>query len=641
MSKALRVLLVEDSEDDCELLIRELRRSGYEVDWMRVDTAPAMRAALQESSWDIILSDYSMPGFDAPGAIAVLKESGLDLPLLIVSGTVGEETAVDALKAGAGDFLVKGRLARLAPAIDRELREVEVRRRRRAVEEALRTSELKYRRIVETAQEGIWLIDEQARTTYVNQRMAAMLATTAPELLGVSMLELMDDEWREIARAKLARQRQGASEQFELKLRRRDGRELWALLSTSPVMDDAGGYAGGLAMVADVTEQRKLQTQLMVSDRMAAMGMLAAGVAHEINNPLASVIANLELAAPITQQLKSPTGDGGRQAELAEHLQDARESAERVRSIVQDLKLFSRAQEDKRERVDVRRALDSSIRMAWNEIRHRAKLVREYGEVPAIDANESRLCQVFLNLLINAAQAIPEGQADRNEIRVSALARDQRVVVEVCDTGSGMSQEVLQRLFTPFFTTKPIGVGTGLGLSICHRIVSALGGEISVQSQVGAGSAFKIALPFAKTVASERPSTRTSVHAVEGRRGRVLVVDDEPMMLKVVQRALSSEHEVVVTLIAQEGLDMIAGGERFDVILCDLMMPRVTGMDFHAELLRTAPEQARRIVFLTGGAFTARTRAFLDEVDNPRLEKPFELTALRALVNESMAQNGQ
>jgi PAS domain S-box-containing protein len=633
MTERLRVLLVEDSEDDAEILLRELRRGGYDVVHRRVKAAETMRRALSQGSWDIVISDFAMPGFDAAAAISALTESGHDIPVLVVSGTIGEETAVEALKAGAADFMVKGRLARLLPAVERELCEAQTRRSNRGAEEALRRSEVKYRRIVETAQEGIWVLDASDRTTYVNQRMAEMLASTPQQLVGTSLFDFMDDEWKQIAIRKLGRQRPGPTPAHEVKFRRADGSEFWASLSTSPVADDVGHYTGALAMVADITEQRKLKNQLMVSDRLVSVGTLAAGVAHEINNPLASVIANLELTLPHLEWLQKKVGDAGPMRALREQIDDARESAKRVQGTVKDLKIFARAQEDKRENVDVRLVLDSAVRLSWNEIRHRAKLAKQYGDVPPVDASESRLGQVFLNLLVNAAQAIPEGKVNEHEIRlVTRVGNGGQVVVEVHDTGDGMSPEVIERLFTPFFTTKPVGFGTGLGLSICHRIVSSLNGEITVESKPGTGTVFRVSLPAARRQVSPVTPPPAAANA-QPRRGRVLVIDDEPMMAKVIHRTLSGDHDVVTVLAATDALAMIAAGQRFAVILCDLMMPLVTGMDLYAELLRSAPEQAKRIIFLTGGAFTSRMRAFLDEVDNLCLEKPFDPAGLRAIVS--------
>lgn len=634
MTRPLRALIIDDSPDDAGLLARELARCGYALEHRRADSAASVRAALRDGTWDIIFCDWSMPGFGAPEAVALVRGQGLDLPFVIISGTVGEETAVEALKAGADDFILKDRLARLESVVERELREAEVRRQRHRAETAHRESERKYRRIVETAREGIWVIDADNRRTYMNRRMAEMLGTSPEGALGTSLFDFADEQWVSVAQRSIERRRRGIAEQHDFQFRRRDRSEFWASLATNPITDDAGVYVGALAMVTDITEQRRLQAQLMVSDRMVSVGTLAAGVAHEINNPLATVLANVDLAVRDAAELTRQGGDSAPLKELREELADAREAAERVRAIVRDLKIFSRTEEDKRGPVDVHRVLDSSLRMAWNEIRHRASLVKDYRPVPPVDANESRLGQVFLNLVVNAAQAIPEGHADANQIRVSTdVGADGGVVVAIRDSGSGMGPEVQERLFTPFFTTKPVGVGTGLGLSICHRIVTSIGGEIGVESQVGRGTVFTVTLPPMADVAVEAAPPLPAEGAAV-RRGRVLVVDDEALVLAAVRRTLAPEHEVTTTTSAQEALSLVTAGAKFDVILCDVMMPFMTGMHLYAELCRVAPDQAERVVFVTGGAFTPRAREFLETSRNLRIEKPFELAALRAVIND-------
>ncbi len=406
---------------------------------------------------------------------------------------------------------------------------------------------------------------------------------------------------------------------------------VWLSVNARPWKDENERIRGGVAAFRDVTQEKAAQTQLMVSDRMASVGMLAAGVAHEINNPLAAVLANLEL---IQRELLERTSLLGDTQDVREMIDDARGASDRVRQIVQDLKIFSRHEEVKSGAVDVSRVIESSLRMARNEIRHRARLVKEYGrDLGPVEGTESRLGQVFLNLIVNAAQAIPEGNADKNIIRVTTR-RDptRRIAVEIADTGSGIPPDALPRLFTPFFTTKAAGVGTGLGLAICHRIVTGLGGEIQVESEVGKGTTFRVLLPAATTTeAEEKPSLGRTMRAQ--RRARILVVDDEPMIGAVIRRSLVSEHEVVVTNEASDGLAMVRDGESFDVILCDLMMPQMTGMEFHGEMRKINAEYANRIIFLTGGAFTPAARAFLDEVGNQRVEKPFDPQHLRDLVN--------
>lgn len=243
---------------------------------------------------------------------------------------------------------------------------------------------------------------------------------------------------------------------------------------------------------------------------------------------------------------------------------------------------------------------------------------------------------MFLNLVVNAAQAIAEGRAEDNEIRVSTFMDPTRessaVVIEIADTGPGIAPEVMGHLFTPFFTTKPVGVGTGLGLSICHRIVTGFGGSIDAKSELGKGTTFRIVLPAAP---SERRASvpDAPIDVTTARRGRILIVDDDPMVLKMLQRVLSAEHDAIAVGGGDAALARIVGGECFDVILCDLMMPQMTGMDLHAELMGVSAEHADRMVFLTGGAFTDGARAFLDVVPNEKIEKPFDLMRLRALIN--------
>jgi len=320
--------------------------------------------------------------------------------------------------------------------------------------------------------------------------------------------------------------------------------------------------------------------------------------------------------------------------DLPEELEDARTAADRVREIVRDLKIFSRSEIDRRGPVDVEHVLDSTLRMAWNELRHRAKVEKHYGGVPAVDANESRLGQVFLNLVINAAQAIAPGNYEANRIRVATRFDEatRTVVVSIADTGGGIPEDVRPRLFTPFFTTKPVGVGTGLGLAISHRIIAQFGGSVTYDSEVGKGTEFRVTLPIAG--ATRPPAVSGNIPVAASRRGSVLVIDDEEPLAMAVKRYLSNEHDVTTVHSARAALDLLRGGNRYDVILCDLMMPQITGMELHAELASFDAAQANKIVFVTGGAFTSGARDFLDRVPNRRLEKPFDLGRLRALVNQ-------
>jgi PAS domain S-box-containing protein len=389
--------------------------------------------------------------------------------------------------------------------------------------------------------------------------------------------------------------------------------------------------AFGVSALRGAARRKQVEAQLLLADRMTSMGTLAAGVAHEINNPLSYLIANLDLLARDLPHLGAGSADPARVAQAAEMLRLARDGAERVRVIVRDLKTFSRRDEETVGPVDLGTVLEAAVSLTWNEIKHRARLVKEYHPAPRVRANEARLGQVFLNLLVNAAQAIEVGAAETNEIRIrTGTDAAGSAVVEVRDTGPGIPPELLGRIFDPFFTTKPIGVGTGLGLSICHAIVSALGGEIRVTSTVGVGSSFSVVLPAAAAAAP--PASEPRREPAPATRGRVLVIDDEEAICAAITAALRRAHDVSSARTAREALGRIAAGERFDVIFCDLMMPEMSGMDFYAGVREQAPEQVAQIVFMTGGAFTAQAREFLGQVPNRRLEKPFDLHQLLAIV---------
>jgi PAS domain S-box-containing protein len=511
------------------------------------------------------------------------------------------------------------------------------RQRRAAVERVALDDALRHRaEVLANVADAVVSTDAALRLTSWNPAAERIYGFTEAEALGRVHPELVEAHYgpvqtREWMLGEL--QRHGRVE-LSLRQRRKDGALIDIDATIVAVRDSQGRFLGYIGVNRDVTERRRAEAELKraserlaVADRMASVGTLAAGVAHEINNPLAYVISNLSSASEVAAALP------GGAAELQEALREAREGAERVRRIVGELRTFSRPDEAARGPLDVRRVLDAAVNLARHEIRHRAQVVKRYEDVPPVDANESRLAQAFLNLIVNAAQAIPEGRADANQIVLGARLADGRVRVEVSDTGVGIAPEHLGRIFDPFYTTKPVGVGTGLGLSICHGIVASLGGEIRVESAPGKGSTFTVVLP----ASTARPVPRAAeppAAAPPGRRGRVLVVDDEPPLAQSLRRTLAREHDVVAVSSGRAALDLVTSGERFDVILCDLMMPEITGMDLSERLAREAPEAARAMVFMTGGAFTPRARDFLDDPSRRRIEKPFDLETLRALVRE-------
>jgi signal transduction histidine kinase len=383
---------------------------------------------------------------------------------------------------------------------------------------------------------------------------------------------------------------------------------------------------------AAVRRGADIEQRLQSHDRMAAIGHLAAGVVHGINNPLAYVIANLEYVKRLLAKATTAL-DANALLELSEIVEDSLDGADRVRRIVSDLGGFSSPLEAQLLAADLERAADRALRMADNEIRHRARVVREYGGIVAARGTETKLGQAILNVLINAAHAIEPGAVERNAITVrTRLDRQGRPSIEIEDTGCGIAKENIVRVFDPFFTTKPIGVGAGLGLSMAQRIVSELGGEIRLESVHGHGTKVVLALPAATSAAPPLIACESvPPFSTDRFRARVLVVDDEAAILRAFKRVLYA-HEVLVASSGAEALQKLAEGGPFDAIFCDVMMPEMSGVELYQRIREHHPGQEHKIVFMTGGAFAEPAAQFIESVQNPKLKKPFTGTAARALV---------
>ena len=390
-----------------------------------------------------------------------------------------------------------------------------------------------------------------------------------------------------------------------------------------------------IGVLQDITERWALRERMERQERLVTTGTLAAGVGHEINNPLTYVAANVDFALEELRVIGGAS-PSSRMREVVSVLQEAREGAERIRKIVRGLRAFAR-EDTLSVPTDVHSALEMSINMAMHELRQRATLEVQRGHIRPVFADESRLSQVFVNLLVNAAQAFSNGDTSKNRVTVTTRqAPDDQVVIEVSDNGAGMPPDVLARIFDPFFTTKPIGHGTGLGLSICHNVVTALGGEITCSTVLGHGTTFKVTLPAAPSHALSGPPP-----AVNGPgRGRVLVVDDEESVLRALVRLLSPEHDVTALVDARDALKrLVDDAEEFDIVFCDVMMPQLSGMELYRRVRAYSESMAERFVFVTGGTVYEEVRKFLDSIANERLEKPFSNQNLKGVARRFVALN--
>jgi PAS domain S-box-containing protein len=390
--------------------------------------------------------------------------------------------------------------------------------------------------------------------------------------------------------------------------------------------DDAGRITGHFGTQRDLTDKRRLRERLALSERMASVGTLAAGVGHEINNPLTYIVLNLELLARDLEAIADPA----RRLRALDRLDQARYGAERVRTIVRDLQDLTRRSLQPTRLLDINALLERTLQIAAHQVLHRARLERVLGAVPPVRGEEGRVVQLFLNLIVNAAQAIPDGTASQHWIRIaSGTTPDGRALVEVADSGPGIPAEAIGRIFEPFFTTKEVGEGTGLGLAICRGIIEDLDGEIDVASTPGRGTTFRVVLPAATRAPA--PAEVASGGDAAAPRRRVLIVDDEPQLGRILRELLVA-HEVTAESSARAALDRLRSGETFDRIVCDLMMPDISGMDFYDELGTIAPALQAQVVFVSGGAFSDRARSFLERVPNRWLSKPFDIAELVAVL---------
>ncbi len=548
--------------------------------------------------------------------------TGEPIPTNIRSTLVHRDGHRVPVEASIGVIDLDGKPAAAAFVVDTSTRD--------QAERELQSSREMLQRVITSAPDGI-LILRWPTVVFANPVAARMLEVSRPEdAEGIRISDRLTAQEAAVAHERVQRKQAGESVSQPRQYRGLppSGREQWVEISSIPI--DFEGQPAVLAFARDVTDRNAMVARLVETDKLAAMSTLAAGVAHEINNPLAYLLLNLEV---MTRELRDLGGDPERIDAMRQRLHDARQGGERVKAIIRDLQALTRKDENIRGPVDLDQVLENALHMIRHELRDDVQVDKNFAAVPAVSGNPTRLEQLFFNLLGNAAHALDHSAHAQRHLRVALRQSDYDfVTAEIEDDGCGMSEDVIARAFEPFFTTKPLGVGSGLGLPICRRIVEDLGGKISVESRAGFGTRVCVSLPrHVHEDASRSPITPTRP------RGRVLVVDDEKAVAESLRYALKDEHDVETAASGKEARAAIERGGDYDVVLCDLVMPVESGMDLHAYALREHPALAERFVFMTGGAFTARAAKFLSEVRAPRIEKPFELETLRALIDGMVA----
>jgi PAS domain S-box-containing protein len=776
---SLNVLIVEDWEDDMLLTLRELRRGGYSIHSLRVETEVEMRSALEQQRWDIVIADYTLPSFSAPAALKLLQQMHRDLPFIIVSGTIGEETAVEAMRSGAHDYIIKGNLARLLPAVERELREAQDRKKRHETERALRDSEAalrdsqqEYQALAEASPVGIFRMDAQGNCVYVNRQWCQMTGMLLEQALQQNWSRALHPEdtqlilatWQQALQAELPfrlefriqrpdrsiiwvfaqalpQHRNGTEllgyigtmtdisdrKQAEQKIREqadlidiasdaifvRDlnnnitfwnrgaerlygwttaevlgrnsdlklspknttteteifqaviqqgewqgelyrinqiGQEVIVATRCTLVRDDAGEARSILTVDTDVTEKKRLESQFLRAQRLESLGTLASGIAHDFNNILTPILGIAQLLP-----MRLPDLDDRNQQMLRIVADSAKRGAELVKQIV----VFARGGDGKRIPLQISHLLSEIVQMAHQtfpkDIEIRANLNPQESWLVSADA--THLHQVFMNLAVNARDAMPDGgilsfSSEQVVIDAAFAKRNLEAIpgdyllITVSDTGTGIPTELLERIFEPFFTTKEVGKGTGLGLSTILGIVKNHEGFVKVCSEVGQGSQFKVYLPMIQYTAPG-PIAQSSV--LPGRNELILIVEDEPSIQQVLK--ISLEDCNYRTLTANNGLEAIAHYQAhqqdhqqdIQVVLMDMMMPTLDGLSAIQRIKALNP--AVKVIAMSGLASNRQVVETIgDQTIKAFLPKPYTtqelLETLHRILHEPRSSDG-
>jgi PAS domain S-box-containing protein len=640
-----RVLIIDDSDDDVLLVVTHLRRGGIELTYERVQTIEAVREALKARPPDIVICDYNLPAFSAQEALRVLRDSRLDVSFILVSGAVGEETAAAVMKAGAHDFILKDRLSRLVPAVQRELRDTQVRRQRRGTEAALRESEARFRLLAEHVQDIIFryrLIPEPG-FEYISPAVAG-LTGHRPEELYVNpalVFSVMEPEDRGAVEASW---RSPNPPPLIVRWRRRDDGIAWTEQRAVGVRDDSGRVIAVEGILRDVTsrvladqERERLDRELRQADRFDSLGRLAGGIAHDFNNLLAVIMA---YAGEVTSSLAA---DDPSQAGL----QKISHAAERAAALTRQLLIFSRLEPSQPETLDLSGVVTDIEKLLGRTIGEDIEfLTLVHDDLYPVTIDRSKIEQVIMNLVVNSRAAMPDGgrlcietanvSHDTDPVPGSGVPR-KLVSLTVTDTGSGMVPEVVKRAFEPFFTTKGPGRGTGLGLATAYSVVKEAGGEISLWSEPGQGTAIKVLLPAAEQHVVRRRAARIAAPAGTGQA--ILVAEDDDAVREAVMRMLTrADYRVVAAATAKDALEIITSpAVHIDALLTDVVMPDMPG----PQLAERARDARPRLPVLLMSGYTAGSLPGGPGAvtDLPLIRKPFDAAALRQRMRDILGRS--
>ncbi len=645
MSEPVRVLIVEDDPVDADLMVRELKRGGFAPDWVRVQTESEYLEQLEKEP-EIILSDSNLPLFDGFEALDLLKKRGLDIPFILVSGRMGEDVAVDAMKRGAFDYLLKDRLARLGEAVRRAIDERRLRAERTWAVGALRQSEERYRLVSEASSDYVYSLKVEPDGTltceWITDPFSRITGFEAADINSGGWERLCHPEDLAIAKQHLESLLAGQSGSIDVRIVTKDKRVRWIRVHEQPVFshEQPPRVERIYGAAQDITVQRQLEEQLLQSRKMEAIGQLAGGVAHDFNNLLTVICGYGDLLTKLPD-----ISAAGR-----EYADEILEAAKRAAQLTRQLLAFGRRQVMQARTVNLNSVVADIEkllrRLIGEDVELRTALEPELG---LVKVDPGQIEQVIMNLAVNARDAMPKG--GRLTIETANIAFDRNhpdrqamqhggphVLLTVSDTGSGMDAETKARVFEPFFTTKELGKGTGLGLAMAYGIVKQSGGDIRVYTELGRGTTFKIYLPrlenAVEAVAEPAPFNLRAMHGTE----TILVLEDENALRQLIRQVLSrAGHTVLDTGDPHEAIQLCERhpGE-IALFITDMVLPKMSGPQVAERVLQMRPDV--RIIYTSGYPGKASIPIRLRQNGTTFFEKPFTPDTLvrkvRAVLDE-------
>ena len=591
MDKKLRILILEDVPTDAELIERELQKAKIAFTSRWVDNRDAFLKELEDFSPDIVLSDYSMPHFNGMEALELVKKRFPSIPLIIVTGSMNEETAVECLKNGAADYVIKENMTRLGQAIDGAIKKKRIKQEKKWAIEALKESEEKYRTLFQVAPEGILSADiKTKKLLHANPAFSEMLGYTEEELIQLDISNIHPKE--DLDRVFLEFEAQARGEKTlaqNIPCLRKDGTTIYTDIVTAPIL--IGGRNCNLSFFRDITERKKLETRFVQAQKMETIGTLAGGIAHDFNNILTSVIGFSELAL----------NDAKKGSQQYENLQEVLIAGGRAVDLVKQILTFSRQTDQKKKPVQVKCILEEALKLIRSSTPTTIKIKQNIQSDALVMGDSNHIHQVLINLCANAAHAMEDTggvlTVDLLDMEFNSnfisnypdLPPGRYLNLTVTDTGCGMTPDVLDKIFDPFFTTKQKGEGTGMALSVVHGIVRSHGGHIYTHSEPGQGSTFNIFLPA--IYKQLKPDDSVDKPVLTGTE-RILLVDDEPVIVNMSKQLIESlGYDVVTRTSSIEALEFFRRQpESVDLVITDMTMPNMTGDELAVELMKIRPD---------------------------------------------------